>query len=690
MARLSLCLFGSLQVIRDGEPVAGFVSDKARALLAYLATERHRPHRRDALAALLWPDESDAAASHSLRQVLSNLRQILRDDASASPCLLIDRYSVQLNPSHDLWLDAAEFSKLLLARQKHQHYRRENCHPCLRRLGEAVALYRGPFLDGFAVEASPSFDEWVVAERERLHEQVLAALAVLTRYHERRGDDEQVRRYARWQLRLEPWREEAHRQLMRALAREGDRTGALYQFRTCQGILERELGVKASEATCRLYDEIKREAASVRIGPRPIPNNLPAQSTSFVGREWEIGRIEDLLSTERLVTLTGAGGCGKTRLALRVAEEVADGFPDGVWLVELASLTDPSQVLPAVAAVFQLREPADRGQLDRLLDYLAPRRALLILDNCEHLVGACAHLVSQLLDACPSLSVLATSREALRVAGEVTRGVPSLVTPDLRRPCPAGVDPLAVVRESEAVRLFVDRATAVSQEFQLAERNMLAVAEICRQLEGIPLAIELAAAWVRLLSVEELLAYVGDRFRLVREGSRATLPRHQTLRALIDWSYDLLDEPERVLFSRLSVFVGGWTVPAAVEVCALPVAEAGDVLGALRRLVDKSLLVAERGSDGVTRFRMPDTLRQYAWMKLVTGPDAAVIRDQHARYFATLAEQARPPANNADASANRLAIEHDNLLAALQWYRERDKDVERALSLAGALAKSGA
>jgi non-specific serine/threonine protein kinase len=357
----------------------------------------------------------------------------------------------------------------------------------------------------------------------------------------------------------------------------------------------------------------------------PARHNLPLQLTSFVGREQALAEVGQLLATTRLLTLTGAPGVGKTRLALQVADEMWDAYADGVWLVELAALADPALVPQAVAAVLGVQEPPGRPLLGTLAEALRAQQVLLVLDNCEHLLAACATLADQLLRAGPHLEILATSREALAVAGETTWRVPSLAVP---ADAPASGDGGATLVECEAVRLFVARACAAVPSFTLTERNAGAVGHVCRRLDGIPLALELAAARVRALPVEQLAVRLDDRFRLLAGGSRAALPRQQTLRAAVDWSYALLPEAEQVLLRRLAVFAGGWTLEAAEAVCAGDGLAPENVLELLVELVNKSLVLAEEAG-GERRFRLLETLRQYAWEKLQAAGEEAAVRGRH-------------------------------------------------------------
>jgi non-specific serine/threonine protein kinase len=442
------------------------------------------------------------------------------------------------------------------------------------------------------------------------------------------------------------------------------------------------------------------ETAFTARGAPPLPEAL----SSFVGREREVAAVQALLrgpaesgGGARLVTLTGAGGAGKSRLALRVAAESLADYPDGARLVELASLAEPALVPQAVAAALDVREAPGVLVAETLVQSLASRRLLLVLDNCEHLVDACAALVDTLLRGCPRLQVLATSREALSVPGETVWPVPALSVPA------AVALPLPRVAESEAVRLFAERAASTTPGFALSERNAPAVAEIVRRLDGIPLAIELAAARVRALSVQQIAARLDSRLRLLTSGSRSALPHQQTLRTSIDWSYDLLSGSERRLLTRLAVFAGGWTLEAAEAVCAgdgagraaaapgaplVPIDD--DVLDVLSSLVDKSLVLAGEGEPGATerRYGLLETVRQYAVEKLTAGGEAEATRARHAAHFLALAEAAEPALNGPEQSAwlGRLEREHDNFRAVLRWAVEGG-DADAGLRLGSALAK---
>ncbi|MFH1183828.1 MAG: adenylate/guanylate cyclase domain-containing protein [Chloroflexota bacterium] len=388
-----------------------------------------------------------------------------------------------------------------------------------------------------------------------------------------------------------------------------------------------------------------------------FPNNLPVQITSFIGRDRELEQARQRLASSHLLTLIGPGGTGKTRLSLQLAAETLPLFPDGVWIVELAPITDASLVVRSVAAVFGLREQMGMPVRELLLDFLRLKELLLVIDNCEHLVESCAQLVEELLHACLKLKIIASSREALGISGETVFRVPSLALPE------ESAFGLEVLAHSESVQLFVERASAANPKFGLTDQNARAIAQICRRLDGIPLALELAAARLTVFSAEQVAARLDDRFRLLTGGSRTALPRQQTLRALIDWSYDLLSEPERNLFRRFSVFAGGCTYDAIEKVC-----HQLDVLNLLTQLVNKSLVAVE-DDDQEHRYRLLETVRQYARDKLVELGEAEQARNAHFDFFIRLVELAGSKLGTSEALewVRRLDAEHDNIRAALEW-----------------------
>jgi predicted ATPase/class 3 adenylate cyclase len=451
------------------------------------------------------------------------------------------------------------------------------------------------------------------------------------------------------------------------------------------GVTLRDLGLVRLRDLARpervyqlVHAKLRKEFPTLR-SLEVTPNNLPQQVTSFIGRERELAEVAKLLAQNRLLTILGTGGIGKTRLALQVAADRMDEFPDGVWLVELAALRDARLVPQVLASVLGVKEEVGRPVVEALVKYIADRRLLVILDNCEHLVQACAELASQLLYAVPHIKILASSREALHVRGETIFPLPPLAVPDAyvsfkRR----GLEQYA------AVWLFSERAAAARPAFHVSDENATAVAEICRRLDGIPLALELAAARVGALSVEQIAARLSDRFRLLTGGDRTALPRQQTLRALIDWSYDLLTRREGVLFRRLAVFAGGFTLEAADVVGAGGDIDANDVLSALTNLVEKSLVVFDP-DDG--RYRLLETVRQYAQERLTESGEADGVRARHADFYLAFAETAMPELFGPQQSAwlARLDLERENILAVHAWYDRARDDAANGVRLVHAV-----
>jgi predicted ATPase/DNA-binding SARP family transcriptional activator/class 3 adenylate cyclase len=462
-------------------------------------------------------------------------------------------------------------------------------------------------------------------------------------------------------------------------------TAALLREHLPEGMSLRDLGrhrlkdLQRAESIYQLvHSDLPTEFPSLR-SLEAFEHNLPLQLTRFIGRAREIAAVKGLLENARLLTLTGAGGCGKSRLALQVGADLLEEYEEGVWLVELAALSDGALVPQTVATALGVRETPGRALPQTLVDTLRPRQVLLLLDNCEHVLPACAQLTESLLQACPRLRVLATSREALGLLGEQSYRVPPLSLPEPRR-----LPSLERLQEFEAVQLFTDRAGLGQATFALTAANAASVVQVCQRLDGMPLAIELAAARVKALPVEKIHQLLDDMFRLLTGGSRTALPRHQTLRATIDWSYHLLTEVERVLLRRLSVFAGGWTLAAAEAVCAPEGVETWEVLDLLTSLVEKSLvLYEERGGEG--RYRLLETVRQYARDRLLEAGEAEAVQRRHRHWFLALAEAAAPELLGTEQVAwlERLEADHDNFRTALE--RSGQHEPEGALRLAGAL-----
>jgi predicted ATPase/DNA-binding SARP family transcriptional activator len=633
---------------------------KAKSLLKLLAlAPDHRVHREAATEAL-WPERSIAAAANNFHQALYVARRALEAagaDAAASLALRDDM--LLLSARVDLRVDVDDF---------------ESAAARARATGE-TSDYRAA-LDLYAGELLPEdrYEPWATGRREALHEAHLALLLELAAQLE----DNQAVELLEHAVVVAPLHEAAHRALMNLFAATGRRQQALAQYHQLRAELERELAAAPDPQTTRLYRELLSGASEPAprepATPASARHNLPIALTSFVGRDRELSELARLLERDRLITLTGAGGAGKTRLAMEAARARIGAYPDGVWLVELASIADPAWVAPAVAAALGLTLPPQHPGVEGLATQLREQDLLLVLDNCEHLISVAAALTEHILSRCEGVHILATSREPLRVPGEVTWRVPSLELPARGRDTSA-----AGIGASESVRLFCERAANTTPGFVLDEANAAAVAEICLRLDGMPLALELAAARIGALSPGQIAERLGDSLSVLSAGSRSALDRQQTLRATLGWSHDLLTEPERAQFRRLAVFAGPFTLEAAEAVTAGDGIDRREVADLLGRLVDKSLVVAEDVAAGY-RYRLLEPMRQYAHERLMEAREAPAVEGRHLAFYLDLARAADPEGGPDAGAGIRLESEHDNLRAALAWaLREQP---EQALRLA--------
>lgn len=670
-------ILGPLEVA-EGDQLLHIGGTRERALLAILAIHAGEVVSADRLIEDLWGADLPGNPPNALQVVVSRVRKAL--ETPGSPSRLVTRkpgYVLDLSPGE---LDAGRFGHLVEQAQRAGLTGETRGLPLL---DEALGLWRGPALaefadEGFAREEITRLEE----ERARAVEMKTAARLALGQHGELVGELTAL-------VAASPLRERLRGYLMLALYRSGRQGEALRVFQEGRRVLVDELGVDPGPELKELHQQILVQAPSLTAAPesRAAPrSNLPAPVTSFVGRHAELTHARELLRRSRLVTLTGPGGSGKTRLAIELAGDSLGSFPDGVWLVELEAVSEPALVPASLAAALGIGESAPLGVsaeparplADKITDYLRGKELLVVLDNCEHLIDACAQVTGKVLKAAPKVRLLATSRERLGVGGEALLAVPPLGVP-----YPQELD-LGQIARSEAVQLFVDRATDVRHTFALDPSTAAAVCHICRRLDGIPLAIELAAARVRMLPAAEIAARLDDSFGLLTSGNRGALPRHQTLRAAIDWSYGLLSEPERELFGRLSVFAGGFTLAAAEEVCGDEGTGPAGVLEPLSRLVDQSLVISE--DRGQARFRMLETLRRYAGERLRESGTAEILQRRHAECFLALAERAEPMLRGPRQAAwlRTLESDRDNIGAALDWAFGHDPAV--AVRLTSALA----
>jgi predicted ATPase/DNA-binding SARP family transcriptional activator len=652
MARLVIFALGTLQVTLDGQPVTEFESNKVRALMAYLAVESDRPHSRDALMALLWPDQPDRTARNNLRHVLPILRQAIGDATAQPPFLSITRDYIQFNADSDCWLDVTVFNALLSACERHAHRRAEICKSCMQRLQQAVEHYRGDFLRQFFLSDSPTFEEWAVLKRERLRRQALDALYRLAGFYEGRGDHKLALQYASRQLELDPWREEAHRQAMRALALGGERSAALAQYETCRRTLARELGVEPARETVALHEQIK--SGTLEAGPSTLNlqlSHLPAPATSFIGREKELAEMAELLENPRcrLVTVIGPGGIGKTRLAVAAAAEQIGAFAHGVCFVSLAPLNSAELIVPTLADALGFAFTGPQDPKAQLLNYLRERQVLLVLDNLEHLQDG-PPLIAEILQAAPHVTCLVTSRERLNLQAEWVVDVQGLPFPLSER--------VERLEGYSAIELFHARARQVQPSFQLGDQ-VSAVARICRLVEGLPLAIELAASWVRVLACTQIADEIAHDITFLTTTTRDMPMRHRSMMAVLDHSWRLLDQHERNTLAALSVFRGGFRREAAEAVT-------GASLAVLSSLEAKSLVRRTQ----LGRYDLHELVRQYAAEKLLDdADDAAAVHSRHSAHYLLLLQEQGHRLNSAqqDAALAMLATEMENVRAAWQW-----------------------
>ncbi len=719
-------MLGPLEVRTDGDPgetleVGGV---RLRALLIMLALRPGQFVPASQLIDGLWAQAAPAGAANALQALVSRLRRALPDAVIESRPA---GYQLALDPQAT---DIVRFEQLAAAGRAQLKQDPEAAAATLRR---ALALWRGPALVDVA---ETDFGRAAIARLDELH---LAALEHRIDA-DLRTPGQQLTAALVAELEglvtAHPMREPLAGLLMRALAAAGRRGAALEVYEQTRQRLVEQLGVEPSAGLAALHLEMLRAddpaAPAPASAPRPTQpaspgppaqatTNLRAALTSFVGRDTELAQVAELLRAHRLLTLTGPGGAGKTRLAVEAARAEMDAMPDGVWLVELAPVTDPADVTSAVLGALGLREQAllyagratasfppraeeQADALGRLLAALARQQALLVLDNCEHLVTAAATLADRVLAACPRVRILATSREPLNITGEALWTVGPLtlppdpaVTPSFYAeravagatppPGPAA-EPAANggtdhIQDFASVRLLAQRAGAVRPGFEVTEGNAPAVARICRALDGMPLAIELAAARLRTMAPEQVATRLADRFQLLTGGGRTTVPRHQTLRAVVDWSWDLLDEAERAVWRRFAVFTGGATLEAAEQVCSGSGISADQILDLLTALADKSLLTVRHDPP---RYVMLEIIRAYGLERLAEAGERDELRQAHAQYFLRLAEASQEHLRGADQLewVRKLAEDQDNLHAAIRGAVTAG-DADTAIALVGAL-----
>ena len=677
MPELIFSLLGPLQLEHRQLGAITLTNRKAIGLLAYLLIESDHAHSREFLLGLLWPELPTAAAQNNLRVTWAHLQKALGINNSGSqPHLIGDRLSLRFNPLSDHELDVARFNTLIEACRLHLHPDPATCAECAARLTQALELVCGEFMEEFSLGDCPQFDDWLLVQRQSLQVQFTSALEQLAEFHERAGQWAEAEGAIRRLLAYDPLRESAYRQLMSVLAQADQRSTALDIYETCRRVLAAELGLAPSVETVTLAEQIR---ARVSVKSHAAHISLPPVLTRFFGRQQESARLVDFLSrrTVRLVTLAGPGGVGKTRLAIEVAHRMAGVFAHDICFIELTGVADEMSVDDAVAAALRLPTNTGLSSTGAIVDYLRGKTMLLVLDNCEHLVKACARLIQMLCRDAEGLTVLATSRIPLHIDEEhVVRLEPFAI------PAVTDTEQLTVVDalRFDSVQLFTDRAAQSLLQFKLNDANVAAVVRICGQLDGIPLAIEIAAAQARALPIEAVAERLDQRFAWLNKRAGETASRQRTLHTLIDWSYGLLNAQVRSLLLRLSVFAGGWTLEAT-EAVSSPDEPCADLLA---ELVDHSLVVF--GADVERRrYGMHETIRQFAQEYLRGSDQEADVMERHARYYAQLVSRAAEnrAGQNLPERLRTVQDDHDNLHHAFEWLLSHDQ--EQALALVAQL-----
>lgn len=639
-------------------------------LLALLILRHGRAVDRSWLASTLWPDTEESKALQNIRNALVHLRKALGPEKERIQSPTRDTLTFDLKGAE---VDVLHFDRAI-----------PNGEPeAIRR---AVEGYRGPLLEG-------CLEEWVFPERTVREQFCLQALEILAEAAEQRQDYTEALGFLHRARQMDALRDTTRRALMRVLVASGDTPAAVNAYRDYRLVLREQMNVEPDAETVQLYQQIRQQArqtveqrtatpdASPSV-PASLTTTLPYPLTTLIGRERETQEITDAISKSRLVTLVGGGGVGKTRLSIQVAQQLAAGGAPEVAFVELAALAVPSLLPGAIATTLGIHEQTSSDSTTTALtDLLGTRSVLLVLDNCEHLIDAAASLTQTLLARCPNLRLLTTSRQRLGLTGEVVWRVPSLPVPEVAQLPSDPTEAVFFALNFPAIQLFVERAVSAEGAFQLTRRaEVEAVCQICRQLDGIPLAIELAASRVRSLSVEAIYGKLDQRFRLLTGGSRAALPRQQTLRSLIDWSYDLLTDTEKALLCRVSVFSGGWTLDAAETICTGGRVEDWETLHLLTSLIDKSLVVANSQSTNM-RFHLLETVRQYAADRLRESGEETLWQDRHLDYYLVMAQEADPQLRGPQQQLwlERLETEHDNLRIASKGNGKREMQLANAL-----------
>ncbi|MGA7673408.1 MAG: BTAD domain-containing putative transcriptional regulator [Nitrolancea sp.] len=666
-------LLGRFEISAGSETLTAdaWRSRKAAQLTKRLAITPDQALLRDQLIDVLWPDAHISSGGNSLRQVLHLARRQLRSlPLDQDRVLWSQGERIQLYPCHLIWTDVRSFADAA---------RRAQLSSDTDAYWHAIQQYAGPLLP------DDLYEDWTAFCRDFLESTYIRLLRDVARIHQERDEMPSAVTALQRLISAAPNHESAHRDLMRLFAEAGDRSQALALYEQLSVNLARAFEITPDPQTRDLYLRIKESS------PHPIPlsapespsearnrrstvGNLPHPVSQFIGREKDVRNVENQVRDHRLVTLVGAGGIGKTRLAIEAAHHLGDRFPSGIWLVSLASLTDPTLLAQAIGEAISIETDAREAVLEPLVQALCNGSVLVILDNCEHIVADCAEIAGALLNLCPDLHILATSRETLRIHGERTWAVPTLAVPSANECVESAL-------EFDSVRLFVDRMVLATPRFTLDPENVRHVCTICRRLDGMPLALELAAARASVVSLAQLADRLDDALTVLIGGPRRLTTRQQTLRATLDWSYQFLSPDERILFRRLAVFSRGWTLEMAEAVCADDCLQFNTILERHDLLASKSLIQVETGDD-FARYHLLEPIRQFASQMLHEAGETDEMHRRLSLYFAETLERIEPQLSGPDQVRHFTWIEreHDNLRSALRWANEQD-DPELALRI---------
>ncbi len=653
---LDIKLFGSVELKLNGRPLKKFISRKADALLIYLACHE-RPFSREHLATLFWGDSPQKKALANLSVILSSLRK------QVAPYIIANRHTISFNHTIDNYVDYAVFTQGIASARRQQH--NTPTRSIAAQLAQAIELYRGPFLSGFSLRQAAGFEAWALIEQEQLTQLAIEALDTLINFHLSREQYTRGIEYAQRSVTLDPLYETTHRQLMQLYALDGQRNAALVQYETCHTILATELGVAPDEETRLLFEQIKNNSITSKQSKQSAANgyshahkhNLPASQTAFIGRGAELQQIKTRLDNKscRLITLLGPGGVGKSRLALTVARQQINTFWHGVWFVPLAGLQSEKHLPETIAEVLNLT--LGPGSLEpQLINFLRQKEMLLILDNFEHILEGTDLLVT-MLKAAPELKIIVTSRERLNIRAEWLFDVGGL-------PYPATTQRLnaAEILTFDAVNLFVRRARQIQLEIKITEQNAAAIARICQLVQGLPLALELAAAWVRTLSFDDIVAEIEHSLALLSTNLRDMTPRHRSIEAVFAYSWQRLSPTQQRILRQLAVFQGDFSVLAVQDV-------AGATAVTLLNLVNKSLLIQQ--DKGKQLFTLHMLIRQFLYIKLADDSAELVqTRSRHAHYYANFMQQ------------NSERMKGDGLVSAQAGIRAEFENVRQAWQFA--------